>query len=259
MNNSQNARIQTYDRLFVVEKVIGKKIVKGRHFYKVKWKNYSEDQCTWEPIEHFNKDSIGFVNDYEKEINRKDKSNKSDDSYSNSNESLSKERDYYSSDDNNKETTKNDESQEFELQLDNEVDDSNAHSTANSNRERKRRRKHKISKSKKFTKAVKKLIEKIDLINDDNSISDDISSDQYDKDKKLLRKRKRTLNSTSSSNYEKGETESSFTLNSIDKKALHAYPESGDENLCRKCRIKVKKHQKKIKIKRSNSEGKIIF
>ena len=54
---------------YTVDKILDKKIVKGKVIYKVKWKNYSLSQCTWEPIENFIDKSV--VNDFEKQLKTK--------------------------------------------------------------------------------------------------------------------------------------------------------------------------------------------
>ncbi len=38
---------------YILEKVIGKKLVKGKIMYFVKWKGFGENDNTWEPIENF--------------------------------------------------------------------------------------------------------------------------------------------------------------------------------------------------------------
>lgn len=38
--------------LYIVEKIIGKKTVKDKVFFKVKWLGYSEQECTWEKRSH---------------------------------------------------------------------------------------------------------------------------------------------------------------------------------------------------------------
>ena len=54
---------------YTVDKILDKKIVKGKVIYKVKWKNYPLSQCTWEPIENFIDKSV--VNDFEKQLKTK--------------------------------------------------------------------------------------------------------------------------------------------------------------------------------------------
>ena len=37
---------------YTVESITNKKLVSGKIYYLVKWKGYSQDQSTWEPIEN---------------------------------------------------------------------------------------------------------------------------------------------------------------------------------------------------------------
>jgi hypothetical protein len=48
-----------------VEKIIDKRITNGKNYYKIKWLNYPEDQCTWEPERHLStcKDLIKKFNE----------------------------------------------------------------------------------------------------------------------------------------------------------------------------------------------------
>ena len=46
-NNSSNNEME-----YEIEKIIGKRIIKGNIEYKVKWLGYDESQSTWEPIKH---------------------------------------------------------------------------------------------------------------------------------------------------------------------------------------------------------------
>jgi hypothetical protein len=58
--------------VYQVEKIIDKRYFNGRVEYKVKWKNYSMKQCTWEPIKHFT-GALEMVNQYEADIHEKRK------------------------------------------------------------------------------------------------------------------------------------------------------------------------------------------
>ena len=64
-NNSKENCIEPY----TVEKILDKKISKGKVLYKVKWKNYPLSQCTWEPKDNFIDKSV--VDDFEKEFKGK--------------------------------------------------------------------------------------------------------------------------------------------------------------------------------------------
>ena len=41
-----------YNNFYEVEKIIDRRIVKGKKEYLIKWKDYPESQSTWEPISH---------------------------------------------------------------------------------------------------------------------------------------------------------------------------------------------------------------
>lgn len=64
-NDSKENSIEPY----TVDKILDKKISKGKVLYKVKWKNYPLSQCTWEPKENFIDKSV--VEDFEKEFKGK--------------------------------------------------------------------------------------------------------------------------------------------------------------------------------------------
>ena len=58
-----------------MEKIIGKrKNTKGQPEYKIKWKGYSMNQCTWEPESHLSK-CRGMIVDYEKQVSQATKNN----------------------------------------------------------------------------------------------------------------------------------------------------------------------------------------
>ena len=44
--------IETYDKPYEAEEIVGEKIEGGVVYYKVKWKGYTRKECTWEPREH---------------------------------------------------------------------------------------------------------------------------------------------------------------------------------------------------------------
>lgn len=56
---------------FIVEKVTGKKVLKGKIMYYVKWKGFPENENTWEPIDNF-QDPKPYQ-DYENSLNKKNK------------------------------------------------------------------------------------------------------------------------------------------------------------------------------------------
>ncbi|CAF5193150.1 unnamed protein product, partial [Rotaria magnacalcarata] len=58
---------------YVVEKVIGKRLQKGRTLYLIQWKGYSAEDNTWEPEENV-KNCRDLVKAFESEQEKKDKS-----------------------------------------------------------------------------------------------------------------------------------------------------------------------------------------
>ena len=53
--------------MYNVEKIINKKIIKGKVLYRVKWEGYPIEQNTWEPI--INLENVqGLINEYEAKI-----------------------------------------------------------------------------------------------------------------------------------------------------------------------------------------------
>ena len=49
-----------------IEEILDKKVVNGKEKYKVKWKGFSVEDATWEPIEHFRGDYATLIEEYEK-------------------------------------------------------------------------------------------------------------------------------------------------------------------------------------------------
>ena len=54
---------------YIVDKVVGKKIESGIEYYLVKWKDYPEEDNTWEPKNHFK--DLTPIKIYENEIKKK--------------------------------------------------------------------------------------------------------------------------------------------------------------------------------------------
>ena len=51
---------------YSVEKILDKRIHKGKIQYKIKWEGYSTDECTWEPLAHL--DNVKYmIKEYERE------------------------------------------------------------------------------------------------------------------------------------------------------------------------------------------------
>jgi hypothetical protein len=55
------------DHLYVVESIIGKKLVDGKPFYRVKWEGYPETDSTWEKPAHL-RYVADMVKDYERTL-----------------------------------------------------------------------------------------------------------------------------------------------------------------------------------------------
>lgn len=61
---------ETLPDLYIVEKIVDKRMKGGKVEYKVKWENYSDSQNTWEPI--INLSSVGFlIEEYEANLKNK--------------------------------------------------------------------------------------------------------------------------------------------------------------------------------------------
>ena len=63
------------NKLYEVEKIIARKIIRGRKYYLIKWKGYSVECCTWEPKSHLSNISEAvnfFDNNFPVSIKRKE-------------------------------------------------------------------------------------------------------------------------------------------------------------------------------------------
>ena len=56
-------------KTFVVQKILDKKKVNGKIYYKVKWKGYPESEATWEPRSQLIEDVPLIVREYERNLN----------------------------------------------------------------------------------------------------------------------------------------------------------------------------------------------
>ncbi len=54
--------------IYTVEKILEKKRIKGKIKYLIKWKGYSKEESTWEPIQH-----LKFVKEMVKEFEEREK------------------------------------------------------------------------------------------------------------------------------------------------------------------------------------------
>lgn len=57
---------QEEEAYFEIERILDKKYINGKVFYKVKWKNYSISDSTWEPLSNF-KGNMDIVHQFDKE------------------------------------------------------------------------------------------------------------------------------------------------------------------------------------------------
>lgn len=60
------------ERFFVVEKLLKKRIYKGREEYLVRWLNYPPEEDTWEPRSELEVNSIDLIIDFNKEPPREE-------------------------------------------------------------------------------------------------------------------------------------------------------------------------------------------
>lgn len=61
---------------YEVEKITAKRLIRDKVEYKVKWKGYSEEESTWEPVSNLKKASLAIKN-FEKKLLKCTKPNRS--------------------------------------------------------------------------------------------------------------------------------------------------------------------------------------
>ena len=65
---------EVLDQEYIVEKILEKKKMNGIWKYKVKWENYSEEECTWEPKDNL-KNVKYLIQEFEDSLKDNTKSN----------------------------------------------------------------------------------------------------------------------------------------------------------------------------------------
>jgi hypothetical protein len=58
---------QIAEDLYVVERIIGKRVLNNKIFYKVKWQGYSTNESTWEKVSHL-RYVPDLIDKYEKQL-----------------------------------------------------------------------------------------------------------------------------------------------------------------------------------------------
>ena len=59
-----NNKIYFKNRLYNIDRIIARKIIKGKKFYLIKWEGYPLEHCSWEPISHL-KNVLNMVKEFE--------------------------------------------------------------------------------------------------------------------------------------------------------------------------------------------------
>lgn len=67
VKKSKRSEKSSRENIYSVEKILDKKIKKGKTFYFIKWFNYSDNHNTWEPEENV-KISPGLLEEFEHEL-----------------------------------------------------------------------------------------------------------------------------------------------------------------------------------------------
>lgn len=60
------------DRIYVIDKLLDKRISSGKEEYLVSWKNYSEEYNTWESRDEIEKNALDLVKEFNGESNEED-------------------------------------------------------------------------------------------------------------------------------------------------------------------------------------------
>ena len=81
---------EEYEYEYEVENILSKKVKNGKTYYKVKWKNYSKEEASWEPAENLKNAPI-IVSEFEEKLLERKRNRKRKD-HSSSNDSVSDDR-----------------------------------------------------------------------------------------------------------------------------------------------------------------------
>ena len=58
MNKKSKAKQDTDEEEYIVEKIVGKKVIDGRDMYEIKWVGWPHKYNTMEPIEHLTQSTV---------------------------------------------------------------------------------------------------------------------------------------------------------------------------------------------------------
>ena len=81
---------EEYEYEYEVENILSKKIKNGKTYYKVKWKNYSKEEASWEPEENL-KNAPAIVSEFEEKLLERKRKRKRKE-HSSSNDSVSDDK-----------------------------------------------------------------------------------------------------------------------------------------------------------------------
>jgi hypothetical protein len=62
--SSSDISLEEATQLWVAEKINGRKKVNGKKYYLIKWKNFPENESTWEPVDKIS-NAIDLINEFE--------------------------------------------------------------------------------------------------------------------------------------------------------------------------------------------------